>query len=542
MTAGVAEIPRKGQRTTEGQPPGASMPKQVAKDLVHGTSALGLGMIIERGFGFLANLLAARLGGAAIFGAYSLGLSTANNISSYAAGGIGSTAVRFSGRYSRESAGYATLARALGIISLVSSALAAAVLWLGAGPIARLLGKTSLTGLLHWAALSAAGLILLECCRGFLVGQRRLPAILLLSLTVGIGMIALLPMTARIGPIPMIASQAAITLGAVGLCVLFYRPLGLASRAARAAAEPLAPLPLAPMLREVWSFGLVQLAGLIGMNAAGWWLTTTVARSDTSLVQMGFLAISHQLRNVVGLAPGLLTESSLAVMAQGESKVEKTPDQVMAVCTLATTFVSLLLAGVGIAVAPWGLKLLYGKTYAGASAATALALSTAVIHMGSSPAAARLSIVSIKTTGFINSAWAVLVATGATMFFFIGGNAWKGALIYLAAHVLSAALVLGYLSRRRVVPAGMNQIFGMGAAASLTLAGLAFWRFERPELTILLTSLMLLACGAALLAMGLLGRRRGWVPSHRLLVRVLRNRGLFRARAVETSTSGGFDA
>ncbi len=45
----------------------AAMPKHVAKDLVHGTSALGLGLILERGCGFLANLLAARLGGASTF-------------------------------------------------------------------------------------------------------------------------------------------------------------------------------------------------------------------------------------------------------------------------------------------------------------------------------------------------------------------------------------------------------------------------------------------------------------------------------------------
>ncbi len=295
---------------------------------------------------------AARIGGAGTFGAYSLALATANNISSYAAGGIGSTAVRFSGRYSRESAGYGTLARVLAIISIVSAALAALVLWAGAVPIAHLLGKSSLTGLLHWAALSAAGLILLECCRGFLVGQRRIPAILLLSLTVGVGLLALLPFAARLGPVPMIASQAAVTLAAVGLCALFYRRLGLAAQASEPQSEALAPL-----LREVWSFGFVQLAGLVGMNAAGWWLTTLVARSDTSLVQMGFLAVSHQLRNIVALAPGLLTESSLAVMAQGEKNVEKTPDRVMAVCTFATTFASLLVAGAAIALVPWGLPL-----------------------------------------------------------------------------------------------------------------------------------------------------------------------------------------
>ena len=520
-----------------GQVPAAAMPKHVAKDLVHGTSALGLGLVIERGFGFLANLLAARLGGASTFGAYSLALSTANNISSYAAGGIGSTAVRFSGKYSRDSAGYTTLSRVLAIIALVSAALAALVLWAGAAPIAALLGKPSLTGLLHWAALSGAGIILLECCRGFLVGQRRLPAILLLSLTVGAGMITLLPLTARRGPVEMICSQGAVTVGAVALCALLFRPLGLAALPATRASAP-----VGPMLREVWSFGFVQLAGLVGMNAAGWWLTTLVARSDKSLVQMGFLAISHQIRNMVGLFPGLLTESSLAVMAHAEGKVEKTPDQVMAVCTLVTTFVSLLVAGLGMTIVPWGLTLLYGHSYSAAAAATVIALATAVIHMGSSPASARLSIVSIRMTGVINTVWAVFVGASATLFFFAGGNAWKGAFIYLAAHLISAVLVFAYLGRRKCLPAGMAAVYALGAATSVVLAALAFWRCERPELTGVLTLAMLLLCALAVAALGTFGRRLGWVPSWRFLVRVLQNRGLFRPRAIETSTSGGFDA
>ena len=522
MIVEVAGLQLEPNEARSAQRTAAPMPKHVAKDLVHGTSALGLGLVIERGFGFLANLLAARLGGASTFGAYSLALTTANNISSYAAGGIGSTAVRFSGKYSRGSAGYSTLSRVLAIIALVSASLAALVLWAGASPIAALLGKPSLTGLLRWAALSGAGIILLECCRGFLVGQRRLPAILLLSLTVGLGMIALLPLASRRGPIEMIGSQGAVTLGAVALCALLFRPLGLAALPSHGGGES-----LGAMLREVWSFGLVQLAGLVGMNAAGWWLTTLVARSDKSLVQMGFLAISHQLRNIVGLFPGLLTESSLAVMAQGEGKAEKTPDQVMAVCTLAATFISLLVAGLGIAIVPWGLRLLYGSTYASAAAATVIALATAVIHMGSSPASARLSIVSIRMTGIINTVWAVFVAASASLFFFVDGSAWKGAFIYLAAHLISGALVFFYLGRRHCLPHGMTGIYVLGAASSMTLAALAFLRSARPELTGWLTLLMILLCGLTLVALAISGRRHGWVPSWQFFVRVLQSRGLF---------------
>src|ERR1700733_7525143 len=77
-----------------------SLPDHITSKLIGGTSALGLGVFIERGAGFLANILAARFGGVTTFCAYSLAVSTANNISTYAAGGIGATAARFSGKYS----------------------------------------------------------------------------------------------------------------------------------------------------------------------------------------------------------------------------------------------------------------------------------------------------------------------------------------------------------------------------------------------------------------------------------------------------------
>ena len=89
------------------------VPQHVGQHPVSGTSALGAGILLERGMGFTANILAARFGGIATFGAYSLAISTANNISTYAAGQIGSTAARFSGKYQHGTPGYGTLGRAL---------------------------------------------------------------------------------------------------------------------------------------------------------------------------------------------------------------------------------------------------------------------------------------------------------------------------------------------------------------------------------------------------------------------------------------------
>lgn len=491
--------------------PEATVPPHVAKHLIHGTSALGLGVMIERGMGFLANILAARFGGASTFGTYSLAITTAMSISTYAAGGIGATAARFSGKYPRGGPGYSTLARVLLIVSVVSAALAALGLLLGAAPIAHLLHKDSLTTVLRWAAFSSAGIILLECARGFFVGQRRLTALILLSVIVGIGMVTLLPLAAAAkNPIRMIICQGAITTAAVMVCLSLARPLGLLTPTPAAGEAPLA---FAPMLKEVWSFGLVQLAGLIGINLAGWWVTSLVARSDTTLVQISFLAIANQLRNIVGLAPSLLTESSYSTMSDREGPESKTPDKVMAVCTFASTAASLLLSAIGILIVPWGLSLLYGKSYGAAAATTAIALAIAVVHMGNAPAAARLTILSIRTTGVINTIWAIFVGGVGTAFLLHGGSAWKAMVIYLAGHVVSAAMVLIALKTHNAIPRGMMAVVTTGTLTSILLALMAFLRSQNPQLELPLTGAMFAVAAVGLWLLFTLGSKYNWLPS-----------------------------
>ncbi len=510
VAAGAVVEPQPLPAETPAQVPfqTSALPDHVTRHVVTGTSALGLGMVIERGSGFLANVLAARFAGASTFGAYSLAISTANNISTYAAGQIGSTAARFSGKYPYGSAGYSTLARALSIVSVTSALLAAAGLLLGAGPIAHLLGKPALTRLLEWAVLSAVGMILLECARGFFVGQRRLRALVLLSVLVGVGMITLLPAAAhQHSPVHMIVSQGLITASAVAICLLLARPLGLFARED----APASALPLGPMLREVWSFGFVQLSGLICSNLAGWWLTTLVARADTTLVQMSFFAIASQLRNLAGIAPGLLTEGSYAVMADPEGERSRTPHQVMALCSFASLGVASLLASVGIIVVPWALRLLYGHTYDSAALATACGLAVAVVHMGNAPAAARLTIVSIRATGVINTVWAVVVAGAASIFFFRQGSAAAAMTIYFMAHLFAGGLVLVTLKRKDHVPQGMIASYLIGAINSALLIVLALVR-NRSHSPWATTGLMLAVVLCAFWALFSLGRRYGWLP------------------------------
>ncbi len=491
-------------------------PSQAMRKVVSGTSALGLSVVLERGAGFLANTLALRYGGLATFGAYSFAISTANNIATYAAAGIGSTAARFSGKYQHGAVGYATFARVLGIVSVLSALVAALGLWLGATPVAHLLGQPHLTGLLHWAALSAAGIVLLECARGFFVGQRRIAALVLLSLVVGSGMLMLLPFAAaRHNPVRMIISQGALTVAAVAVCLLLARPLRLLAPQTESI-----PGEFRSMLREVWGFGLVQLLGLVGSNLAGWWLITLVARADTSMVQMGLFGIASQLRNLVGLAPSLLTEGSYAVMADPAGEEARTPQHVLGFTSFVSSLTGTVLASLGILFAPWLLRLIYKLSYGSASTTVAIALTLAVMHMGNAPAAARLSIVSIRASGVINTLWAIFVAVTGTLLMLHGGSAAMAMGVYLLAHTISSILVLSVLARKASLPRGLPTTFAVATGGTGTIAGLAAVRALRPEATSMLTICMLLVTTLTIGALLTLGRRYHWLPSRAAISRL----------------------
>ena len=495
--------------------PSVALPSHVTKHVLSGTSALGASVALERGAGFVANILAARLGGATTFGAYSLAVGTATNISTYAGGGIGATAVRFSGKYPKGSAGYPSLVRALAIVSLISASLASLGIWFGAGPIAHLLGKDSFVTLLRCAWVSAAGVVLLECARGFFVGQRYVAALLSMSLIVGAGMIFMLPYAAhRHSPASMIVLQGSVSLGAVGFCCLFGRQLGWRG------ATPAVRRPIAGLLREIWSFGFVQLAGLVGTSLAGWWSTALVARGDTTLVQMSFFTIASQMRNLVGLPPSLLAEGSYAVMADPSHEGSQTPQRVMALCCFAALSVSVLLGSLGMIMVPWGLTLLYGRTYAAAGAAVAIALATAVAHMGTAPAANRLTIVSIRATAVINTIWAIFVAVTSTALMFHGGSAWRAMAIYFFAHTLSSVLVLVTLKRRDRLPEGLLPLFGFCALCVGLLAGLSVWRGVHGHVG-LMSALMMLIFAMTGAGLYLFGRRFHWLPPRSVFARLL---------------------
>ncbi len=392
-------------------------PQSLGRLLFSGSSALGVATLIERGLGFIANLAAARLGGAHTFGAYSVAMTTANNVASYAGAGIGTTANRFSGEYPYGSQGYRGLLRTLALVSLGSAALAVGILWFAAAPLATyLIRNPGLTQLLRLAALSAGAIILLECLRGLLIGQRRFAALLALSALFGGGLVIVLPLAARHGAYGMVIGQAVIALSAILICVVAARKLGFTPP------PSVAPASSGPRAGSIVRFGLVQLAGMIGINAAGWWIASLVARADISLAQAGWYSVATQLRNVCAMPAWLISQTAYAQLTEHGAEGYGGPDRVTALSTIVATLVSLLVIGPVAALMPWIIPRLYGKDFAGAEFAATLAVATGLIHMSAAPAAARLTVVSLPLTGIINGVWsALLVGFGN-----LAGTRWRG--------------------------------------------------------------------------------------------------------------------
>ena len=486
----------------------AELSSEVTRNILSGTSILGVAVLIERGATFAANIMAARFAGASVFGAYSVGISTANNISTYAAGGIGATATRFSGKYPYSGDSYLTFAKVLGVVSLTSAAIAAAVLFLGAAPIAHLLHKESLAGLLRWASLSAAGMLVLECARGFFIGQRRLAALALLSVVVGVGMVTLLPITAAgQRAAHMVTAHGAITLSAVAICLLLAKPLRLLR------SDGVSAVGFGQMLREVWGFGFIQLSGLLSANLAGWWITALVARGDTTLVQMGFFAIASQLRNLTGIVPALLTEGSYAVIATPDEGGSRVPHRVMSLCTFASTAVAFALASLGIIVAPWALRLMYGSRFTSAAVATAIGMSVAVLQMGNAPPSARVSVVSIRSVAAINTLWAGITGVGGTILMSHWGGAAGAMAVFFLAHIISAVLTFSILARRDYLPSGLVPLFLLSTAGVLALSALAVARECNIHHALPITATMVLVAAATCAGLYALAIKHNWLSS-----------------------------
>jgi len=149
--------------------------------------------------------------------------------------------------------------------------------------------------------------------------------------------------------------------------------------------------------------------------------------------------------------------------------------RVLAVSSVFASLLGALCAGAAIAILPWVLRYLYGHAYLQAEFASSIAVATVLIHMGSAPAAYRLTIVSLRVTGIVNVVWAVFVAAAGT-WLIPGGGAVAAVESFFAAHVLSMVLVLIWLRRRYSLPPVITGVSVLNLAIACALLAIAWIR------------------------------------------------------------------
>ena len=475
------------------------------KLLLYGGAMLGLAAGLERLLTFLSTMLAARIGGPQTFGGYSLALTTAGTVAAYAGAGIGVTAVRFSGDYPQQSPGYARFVRALTIVSISSAVLAAAFMFAGAGPIARgLFHNEALANFLRVAAISSAAFVLLECCRGLLLGQQRFHGLLVLSLVSGLGLIVALPIAARVSAGAMIAVQGLVALTAVMTCVLLAGQLGLKPRRSKGELA-------GPGIRPVITFGVVQFSAFAGISIASWWIASLVARSDPSLNQMGFYAIANQFRGIAALAPGFLAQVVYSSQTNESGAAYGGAARVLLSSTIINSLLVMAIAGLAIVVLPWGLVAIYGKSYASAEVPVLMLLATAMVHMSGQAGAQRLSITRLRTTAIINALWAVALV-GVGLWLIPRWGAAGAATAFLAAHIFSSLLANVILYRHERLPVGYLATVILVIINAVILASLAYARAVSPGHAFSLTLWLAAVWIATSLLIVWLGIRQGSLP------------------------------
>jgi hypothetical protein len=150
--------------------------------------------------------------------------------------------------------------------------------------------------------------------------------------------------------------------------------------------------------------------------------------------------------------------------------------------------------------------------------------------MGNAPASARLSVVSIRAAGAINTVWAIFVAVAATVFALHHGSAARAMTIYLAAHILASTLVLVVLAWKDHMPRGVVPVFSSACGVVIALAALSVLRDRRPESALAITAGMAALAVATLTILYFVGRRSHWLPTSAAIGRILRSAPSFVSR------------
>jgi O-antigen/teichoic acid export membrane protein len=463
-------------------PLAAAEPLAIRSVFMKGSVLLGAGSAGQRLLSFIAITLAARTGGPAILGAYSLALSTSSLVTSYSGMGIGVTASRFVGQFARDTAGYRKTMRILLAMFAIATVAAVAALLIAAEPFARLvLGEGSLATLVRFSALTALVMLAYEFVNGLLVGAFSFHSALWLGLVSGTIMVLVLGVAARAGaPAMLVAHAFAFGCGVLVAVVTAWRlikPL------------PITASSVSPNTTELILFGASQALATVAIAVASWWVTVQITRHDISLHQMGYYMVGNQLKAIAAAGPNLIAQMMFPMLTRLQGAQDRQGRMIAGSTTLCVG--GGVLVGGGILVFLPLIVSVFGATYSAAISISVFMIAMSVLQVGGVPTAQYLATIDLRAITIINVVWAASLAALATLLVPRYGLAGAG-IAWVIAQIVSQLLVLVTLRMRRQLPRTVTSIWFIGASFIGALAWLALKRPEAPGLIFALQSALLL--------------------------------------------------
>jgi O-antigen/teichoic acid export membrane protein len=333
--------------------------------------------------------------------------------------------------------------------------------------------------LLRWAALSTGLAIMVACFRGLFIGEGNFKSLLAVCSIAALGLAVLLPLAAYIGLVAMIKAQIAASMPAVAISAIIVWRLVRRSRGNSAIGDD------GPKLSTIAGFGLAQLGATAGISVASWWVSVLLIRNDSSFRQMGFYAISNQVRGLLAIGPTIVGQIIYSALTKEGGKKFGGPQRVTAAATYFNTVLVLVLLMCLLPTITRLIALFYGTRYSGCELVVTLSLATVIVHMCGVPAALRLSVVSISTLTALNVVWTIAVAVLAyTLIPSYGAAGAAGA--YLIAHTCSQLFAAVGLWRTGEANADFLKLSILIAGTAIGIGAIACIQYAHPHLTVAL--------------------------------------------------------
>jgi len=483
---------------------GATPSRSVRRLFLEGGISLGLAVAVQRLFAFVTTALAARIGGVAVLGEYSLALSTAGMVGAFVGTGVGTVALRYVGQYPRSTHAYRKVLTLVAVITGVAALSSGLLLLFASRPLARIaLDNPKLSGALQFAAAAVIVLILFEALNGVLVALNDFRSLLWLSVVSGVVLVLSVPYASHLGAKPMLVFYAAAFLTGIIVALVMGRK----------AIQPLRSEggvePKPPRAREVILFGNTQQFNTVVISVASWWVILLVTRQDPTLHQMGFYFVGSQLRQIAGQAPTLASQLVYPALSR-VSAIPEQHDRVLSTATFFCAVLSFVPAGVVLIGMPWILKL-YGLGYSGALITALILVATAVLQLSHFPVANALMMISLRAAALLNAIWSVALVLFA--YLLIARYAAVGAaLAWFLSQLVSQAVLFCLMKRLGRLPAGTLTTWLLADFAVLSVTGLAVLRSLGPNTAIGISAAQTFAFIAFLYVFLRIAQHRGYLP------------------------------